>query len=142
MRWVALEVFAAGEPNPFPDRTPAVGRRVRAYPVDQRRWLALCDFNGARTVGRLYDRRSNSIVGQVWVRRSVVRLRRAAWAGWLVLTVAAVVNVALRGNLDEDLVRDFSGEILVLLVAAILLFLCRLRAVIDREGEEVGVRGS
>lgn len=44
---------ATGEANPFPDGTPAVRRRARAFPLDLRPWLGLIDFYGVRTVWRL-----------------------------------------------------------------------------------------
>lgn len=141
MRWVATEVFVADEPNPFPAGTPVVRRRVRAIPIDPSPWRWLIDVYGA-PLARYLARRDDAVTGQVWVRRSVLRWRRAAWTLWLIVSVAAVVHVAVRGGGDEQVVRDFSGEVLVLVVLLSLLFSRRLQAVLDQDNNEVGIRGS
>lgn len=139
VRWIATKVFLAGEPNPHPAGTAVVRRRVRAIPPGLRPSRRLFDVYGA-PLGSYLDRRTNAITGQVWVRRSLLRLRRVLWALWLILTAAAVVHVAVRGNADEQVVRNFSVELLVLLAVGVLLFSRRLHAVIDHD--EVGIRGS
>lgn len=79
--------------------------------------------------------------GQAWVRRSALWWRRVAWAVWLLGGGAAFISVAARGGADERVVRDFSGELLVLVVVALLLIAIRVKAVLDPTDDHVGIRG-
>ena len=142
MRWIDPEVFVAGEPNPYPPEVPALYRRMRAIPLDAhpaRTWLL--SQNGLRTWHRLHDRYADSVVGYAWVRRTALRRHRAAWALWVLAAVVAVVSVLVWGPTHESLVRDFSGFLGVLLLAAVLLINKRVRAVIDPDDGEIGIRG-
>lgn len=142
VRWIATEVFEAGEPNPYPDETPAVRRRFRAVPLDRHPVRgALSNFHGWHSLWRIYDRRAHAVVGYAWVRRAALRRRRLFWGLWAAGLAAAVFTVVLLGPADPRVVRDFSGELFVLLAAALLLITRRISAVLDRDHDEVGIRG-
>lgn len=136
-------MFAAGEANPFPPGIVAVRRRMRAIPINQhpaRTWL-VGSFGGMRQWQRLRERRTGAVIGYAWVRRSALLWRRVAWMTWLLAGVAAFADVAFRGGADERVVRDFSGELGLLVLVALLLIAFRVKAVLDPADHEVGIRG-
>lgn len=141
MRWMPLEVFTAGEPDPYPPGV-AVCRRLRAVPLDARPWRTwlLPSVNGIASWQRLYDRRADAVVGSVWIRRSALRWRRFAWSIWaLVLLTGITVSAAAPGG-GPDPAVGFGGLLVGLALAALLLAAYRVKAVIDPDDGQVGVR--
>lgn len=141
MRWMPLEVFTAGEPDPHPPGA-AVRRRLRAVPLDVRpcrTWL-LPSVNGIASWQRLYDRRADAVVGYVWIRRSALRWRRFAWTIWALVLFAGITIAAAAPGGRPDPAVGFGGPLVGLTLATLLMGAYRVRAVIDPDDGQVGVR--
>lgn len=142
MRWMSVEVFAAGQQaDPYPPGT-AVLRRMRATPLETSPWTTWLtpSVNGIRAWRSIADRRADSVIGHAWVRRRALRRRRAAWSVWGALLAATAV---WPWSPWPDPSADVSVAEVVLVglgLVALLLAAARVRAVIDPADGQVGIR--